>query len=182
MKKLLLPLLLLYVLPAFAQQGETTTGKKKIDWLSFNEMMTKMESQSKKILVFITTDWAGWGKRMDQSTFSDSLIIEMVQRYFFPVKLDAEYKEDIVVRDRTYKFIPNGRRGYHELAAELLNGRMAYPYCVFLDESGNIITTLPGYKEPDELNVVLEYIRTDSYKTMTWDAYQREYFRNRARD
>ena len=33
----------------------------------------------------------------------------------------------------TFKFIPQGNRGYHELAAALLNGKMSYPTVVFME-------------------------------------------------
>ena len=35
----------------------------------------------------------------------------------------------------------------NELAIELLNGRMGYPTIIFLNESEQILQTLPGYKD-----------------------------------
>ena len=36
---------------------------------------------------------------------------------FYPVKFDAEQREDIKVGSKTYSYVGQGRRGYHELAA-----------------------------------------------------------------
>ena len=103
------------------------------------------------------TDWCGWCKRMDATTFKDSLIIEEINANYYAVKFDAEQKEDIVVGDSTYSFVPNGRRGYHQLAAQLMNGRMSYPTYVFLNDQKQVLTAVPGYKVREDMLPILEF-------------------------
>ena len=67
--------------------------------------------------------------------------------------------------------IAQGARGYHELAAALMQGKMSYPTSVFLDENLNIIAPLPGYQTPDRLDPILEFIGGDHYKTSKYEQF-----------
>ena len=159
----LLSLLLLSSI-AFGQKG---------NWISIEEAVAKMQSDSipKKIFVDVYTDWCGWCKRMDATTFSnDSLIAEM-ERMYYLVKLDAEQKEDIIIGDHTYSFVPEGRRGYNQLAAELLQGKMSYPTYVFIDESMKIIQIVPGYKDVASFGKISEFLGDDHFKTTSWEDF-----------
>ena len=108
---------------------------------------------------------------MDATTFSnDSLIAEM-ERMYYLVKLDAEQKEDIIIGDHTYSFVPEGRRGYNQLAAELLQGKMSYPTYVFIDESMKIIQIVPGYKDVASFGKISEFLGDDHFKTTSWEDF-----------
>lgn len=145
----------------------------KGNWISMEEAVQLQETEEhpKKIFVDVYTDWCGWCKRMDASTFSnDSLIAEM-ERMYYLVKLDAEQKDDITIKGHTYKFVPGGRNGYHELAAELLQGSMSYPSYTFISTDTQIIHVLPGYQDVATFGKIAAYIGDDIYLTKTWEEY-----------
>jgi thioredoxin-related protein len=148
----------------------------KIEWLSWEQAVTKMEKEPRKIMVDAYTDWCGWCKRMDATTMVDAGIIKLINEKYYAVKLDGEYKKDIVFKGRTYKFVavPN-QRGYHELPAELMGGKMSYPTLVFLDEKFGIIQPLPGYQEAKSLEPILAFFGTDSYKSTQWETFSANY-------
>lgn len=125
--------------------------------MTFEEALEASEEEPKMWFIDMYTDWCGWCKRMDASTFKDPLIVDYINANYYAVKFDAEQKEDIVVGDSTYSFVANGRRGYHELAAQLMNGKMSYPTYVFLNDKREILTTVPGYKENKDLLPILEF-------------------------
>ena len=147
----------------------------KVQWMSFEEAVEKSKTEPRKLMIDLYTEWCGWCKRMDSDTFEDDFIAEYLNAHYYPVKFDAEYKEDIVFNGKTYKFIKNGRRGYHELAAELANGRLSFPTTVFLDEKQRLIQPLPGYKDPVVFEQIITYFGDDMHKTMPWEKYQRTY-------
>jgi thioredoxin-related protein len=118
-----------------------------IEWLTWEQAVAKMEKEPRLIMVDVYTDWCGWCKRMDATTMEDPSIIQLIKEKYYAVKMDAESKKDITFKGRTYKFIAQGHRGYHELPAELLSGKMSYPTLVFLDKEYAIIQPLPGYQE-----------------------------------
>jgi thioredoxin-related protein len=67
-----------------------------------------------------------------------------------------------------------GRRGVHEVAKELLQGKMSYPTIVFLDEHMNMIQPLPGYREAADMQPILEYLAENAYKNTPWEEWQKK--------
>lgn len=148
----------------------------KIEWLTWDQAVAKMEKEPRKIMVDAYTDWCGWCKRMDATTMQDAAIIKLISEKYYAVKMDGEYKNDIVFKGRTYKFVPvPNQRGYHELPAELMGGKMSYPTLIFLDENFGIIQPLPGYQEAKGLEPILAFFGTNSYRTTKWDTYLANY-------
>lgn len=159
-----------------AQTQSTASVPAKIEWLSWEQAVAKMEKQPRKIMVDAYTDWCGWCKRMDATTMVDPAIAQIINEKFYAVKLDGEHKADITFRGRTYKFVPvPNQRGYHELPAELMGGKMSYPTLVFLDENYGIIQPLAGFQDARTLEPILAYFGSDSYKSITWTTYQASY-------
>ncbi|MEM9649900.1 MAG: thioredoxin, partial [Bacteroidota bacterium] len=72
---------------------------------------------------------------------------------------------------KTFKFIPSGRRGYHEFAAALLQGKMSYPTVVFLDEKLNMLSPVPGYQKAKPFMQIARYFGDNIYKEKDWQAY-----------
>lgn len=143
-----------------------------IQWMTWEDAIKKSDKNPKKIFVDVYTDWCGWCKKMDASTFADPKVTEFINKNFYAVKFNAEQSEDIVYKGNTLKFIPNGRRGYHQLAFSLLDGRLGYPSYVYLDEQQNRITISPGFKPVDAMMKELNYVAGNHYKTITLDQYQ----------
>lgn len=154
---------------------EKNGAQAEIKWLSMEEAMALHEKEPKYWIIDVYTDWCGWCKRMDATTFQDPHIVKEINAHFYAVKLDAEQKEDIVVKDRTYKYVSQGQRGYNELAAELLQGRLSYPTTVYLDKNINIIQPLPGFQSAQDLHPILQYFGTGSYTSTPWEDFKSNY-------
>jgi len=156
-------------------QNATETKKMEIEWLSWEEAISRNEVEPKKIFVDVYTDWCGWCKKMDKSTFKDSKVVESLSDGFYAVKFNAEQRESIEFSGNTFKFKPGGRRGgIHELAVALLDNRMGFPSFVLLDEDMARIMISPGFKQPNDVLRELEYAREEIYKTTSWDDYNKK--------
>jgi len=144
-----------------------------INWISWEEAveLSKTDAKPKKIFVDVYTDWCGWCKKMDQNTFQNPEVSKYMQDDFYMVKMDAEGKEPIVYQGKTFKYVPSGRRGYHELAAALLQGKMSYPTVVFLDESLNMLSPVPGYQQVEPFMQIAKYFGENIYKDKDWQSY-----------
>jgi thioredoxin-related protein len=146
-----------------------------VRWLTFEEATERSKADKRKIFIEVYTDWCGWCKRLDAVTFTDSAVAQYLNENYYPVKFNAESSEEIVFHQKTYALRRQGGRSYHELAVELLNGRLSFPTLVFLDENLNVIQAIAGYQEPDKLFTILNYFGTDSHKTTPWDVYERRF-------
>lgn len=158
-----------------SQQSEVTPAPEAgstIKWYTWEEAIKLAEKSPKKVFVDVYTEWCGWCKKMDKTTFADPMVAAYMNKNFYPVKFDAEQKEAINYKNNVLKYRGDvGRRGIHELAYALLDGRMSYPSYVYLDEAQNRITISPGYKEPPAFYKELKFISEEHYKTSSFDQY-----------
>ena len=82
---------------------------------------------------------------------------------FYMVKFNAESKDDINIKGMTFSFVSSGRRGYHELAVALTQGKLSYPTVVFLDSELNMITPLPGFRTAEPFLQIATFIGNNIY-------------------
>lgn len=144
-----------------------------IKWYTWEEAHELNKTEPKKVFIDLYTDWCGWCKKMDKTTFTDPEVVKYLNAHFYPVKFNAEQKETIVFNDKEFKWMKGGRRGVHELAYALLNGRLGYPAFVMLDESFARILISPGYKVVDQLIQELTFAKEEVYKEMSWQDYMK---------
>lgn len=144
----------------------------EVKWYTIDEAVAANKKNPKKMLVDVYTDWCGWCKVMDKQTFTDPEIIQYVNTNFYPVKFDAEIKETIQFNGKEYNWVSGGRRGYNQLAYELLKGRLGYPSLVYLDEDQSHIRVSPGFKKPEQLMPELKYAAENHYKSVDFNQYQ----------
>lgn len=183
MKKLfILFLLLAVVVPVLGQQPAQPAEKKTpepqagtVKWMTFEEAIERSKTEKRKIFIDVYTDWCGWCKVMDKTTFSEENVAKILNDKFYPVKFNAEQRADVVFAGHTFKFIPSGNSGVHELAAALLKNQLSYPTVVFLDENFAMIQPLPGYQKAPAFHPIIQFIGEDHWKKMKWAEFQSVY-------
>ena len=151
-------------------------AQEKIQWMSIEEAyeLTLTEENPKKIFIDVYTDWCGWCKRMDKATFQNEEVAAYMNEHYYNVKFDAEQKESIEMLGNTFEFVPQGSRGYHELAAALLNGKMSYPTVVFMNAKFEMLSPVPGYQEPIGFMQVARFFGDDIYQEQSWQDYSQQ--------
>jgi thioredoxin-related protein len=142
-----------------------------INWMTWEEAVKAAEKEPRKIFVDCYTDWCGWCKRMDQTTFQDEAVVAFMNKNFYAVKFDAEQKENIKWRNMTFQYVKAGRRGVHQLAYSLLDGKLSYPSFVYLNEKFDRISISKGYKQPEDLKKELEWVAGNHYKNTSFKDY-----------
>ena len=150
-----------------------TLNAQQVDWLTWDDAvaLTKNEGNTKKVFIDVYTDWCGWCKKMDKDTFQNPEVAAYMNANFLMVKMDGEGKEPLDFNGKTFKYVPSGRRGYHELAAALLQGRLSYPTVVFLDQDLKMLSPVPGYQKVEPFLQIARYFGDDIYKTQDWKTY-----------
>lgn len=137
-----------------AQNPENTPAnemdqKESIDWLSYENGLSRMRSESKKVFLNFYADWCHYCKTMDKKTFTDEKVIDYLNRNFVSVRVNSDQNR--------------------KLAANF--NVQGLPMSFFLTEEGDNIGGQPGYIAPDQLLPLLKYISTDSYKTMNFKEF-----------
>jgi thioredoxin-related protein len=167
---------ILFILFAFFYLQLSAQDADAINWLTWEEATAKMEEEPKNMFIDMYTDWCGWCKKMDSSTFKDPEVVKYLNDNYYAVKFNAEQKQPITYQGFEFKFVKNGRRGYHQLAHSMLNGRMGYPAFVYFNQDMERIMISPGFKKVDQILGELEFAKEDKYKTMDL----KEYLKTRA--
>jgi thioredoxin-related protein len=138
----------------------------KIEWLDYNEAINLAKYKPKKIFVDVYTNWCGWCKRMDATSFKDPDIIRYVNQNYYAVKLNAESNKKL-----TY----NGRELNEASLAQDVFGATGFPTTVYLTSDQKLLQPVPGYLDVDMLSKILHFYGEDAYKTTTWENYSMSY-------
>lgn len=149
---------------------ENIADESKIEWLDIEEAAKRAKKKPKKILIDVYTDWCGWCKVMDKKTFSNAEVASYVNKNYYAVKMNAEKRDNIIFADKLYKFNEQGKS--HELAIELMSGRMSYPTTVYLDEKLKVIQAVPGFYEAKDFDALIHYFAENQYKKEKWETYK----------
>src|SRR5271154_6892604 len=107
-----------------AAQAQTETASVKsvrpeegaVKWMTFEQAVEKSKTEKRSIFIDVYTSWCGWCKVMDKNTFNEPIVAKILNEKFYPVKFDAEQTEDVVFNGKTFKFVPYGNKGSHQLA------------------------------------------------------------------
>lgn len=146
-----------------------------LKWYTWDEAIALNKTKPRKIMIDVYTDWCGWCKRMDKTTFADSAVTAYIAANFYPVKFNAEQKGEIKFDGQTFGYTEQeGGRGVHALAYALLDGNMGYPSLVYLNEKNERIMISPGFKEPADMLKELHFAAEEHYTKTTWEKYRAE--------
>ena len=164
-----------FALMAFRPTPVAAPVASPMKWYTWDEAMALNKTKPRKLLIDVYTDWCGWCKRMDKTTFGDSTVSAYIAANFYPIKFNAEQKGEIKFDDKTFGYVQqDGTRGVHTLAYALLDGNMGYPSVVYLNEKNERILISPGYKEPADMLKELHFTAEEHYSKTTWEKYRAE--------
>jgi len=185
MKRVLLALLLLSPMLSFAGGNDkkkaapaaaAATSENEIKWLSLDDAQVAMNKEPRMVWFDVYTDWCGWCKHMDKTTFSNPNVIKYMNEHFYAVKLDAEQKTDIRFQGKMFNAAnPPQNRTPHPFATQLLQGQMSYPTSVVMDLNFQNPQIIPGYQDVKTMEMVLKYFGEGIFKKTPWAVYSAEF-------
>ncbi len=174
MKQLLYITFLLLPFVAFSQDKAA-----KIQWVTIEEAQELVKKKPKKILVDVYTKWCGPCKMMMRNTFTNPTIIDYINKHYYAVKFNAEGNDTVTFKGHTFtnpKYDPakaHTRNATHQFtqAIAAVNGRIAYPTLLWLDEDLNLLTPVQGYLKPPQIEPILNWFGSNTYLTVKYDEY-----------
>lgn len=129
---------------------------------TFEEAEKLCKENPKPFVVFIQTSWCQYCKMMENSTFKNSEVTNLLNTDFYFISLDAESKTAIHFNNHVFQFKPNGQNtGIHELATALatINSQVVYPTVTILQTDFSIVFQKHSFLNAKELLVVLKKIK-----------------------
>ncbi|MBL4658202.1 MAG: DUF255 domain-containing protein [Flavobacteriales bacterium] len=154
----------------------------QVNWVTIDKAQELSKKEPRKILVDVYTKWCGPCKMMTRYTFNDKWTSDYINANYYAVKFDAEGPDSCHFKGKTFKnpaYVKDkrGRNGTHQLTQAIapVNGRIAYPTIVFIDEDLNLITPIQGFQKPDQFEPMLKFIGEDKYKTEKWEEYMKTF-------
>jgi thioredoxin-related protein len=140
-------------------------GEGHLRWNDLDRALSEAKKANKPVLVDVVTDWCGWCRRMDKTTYGDPGVRDYIARQFVPARINAE--DD--AKRASYK---GESTTYREFADGFRINR--YPTTLFLAPDGQLITQVPGYVKPGTFLTVLRFVAEGAYRTQSWDDFARE--------
>ena len=125
----------------------------------FSEVDSLMLEEERPIAVFLHATWCKYCRNMEQTTFQNKEVIQVLNEKYYFISFDGEHKESVLFRNRWFKYIPNGRNtGTHELAIALatIDRSLVYPSFVVLNSDYEIIFQYGAFLESVAMKKILE--------------------------
>jgi thioredoxin-related protein len=163
---------------SFTSRTESTG----VNWMTIEEAIEAQSKNPRPIMIDVYTKWCGPCKMMSNNTFTDSRVIEYLNKNYYCVKFDAESPDTVsfqnqVLTNPDYKPNTPGRNGVHEFA-RMLN-ISSYPTLFFMDEKAMGLGPIVGYRTPAQLETFLHFFAEKHYlKVRTqeeWIEYEKNF-------
>jgi thioredoxin-related protein len=166
--------IVLCTLPA-SLPAQNASNPETVKWYTIQQAIELNKKSPRKIIIDVYTDWCGWCKEMDKKTFSHPVISKYLNDNFYPVKFNAESSDPVSFGGKTFVNEGGGSRSTHQFAVALLQGKMSYPSIAYMNEKMELLTSVPGYLAPKDIEPILNYFISDKYKAVSFEEFQKSF-------
>ncbi len=129
-------------------------------WHSFEEALAIAYTTDRPVLVDIWAPWCGWCHKMKKDVYP--ALASDLRNKFVMTRLNRDN------HNKVYSY--RGKKLTSFELAQQLNAE-SVPTIVFLTSSGDYLMHLSGFREVQELQPVLEYIATESYRNQPFQTF-----------
>lgn len=133
----------------------------KINWITFEQLEDSLKVNPKKVFIDFYADWCKLCKEMQKNVFTETEVIETLNKEYYSVRMNVESSDTIVFGGQTYVNERLERRNpVHQiplLMATQQDKPFSLPAMIFLDE--NFIATERYFQYIDKESFV-EILKT----------------------
>ena len=127
----------------------------------FEEIENLQKQVVKPVFVFTYTNWCTYCAAMKIKVFNDSKVVELLNKHFYFIWLNAEEERKIIFNKQQFNYKPSGiKTGTHQLAAELatIDEELTFPSFCILNPANEIIYQKRDFTSAKELAIILSKI------------------------
>lgn len=133
--------------------------------ININAIVSGAKKTDKHTLIFLHKTDCGYCDSMIIFTLDDDAVRDLIEKEFIFVDINISDKDSV-----TYK----GFKGSGREFAKLL-GYDFYPSTVFIDTKNEVVFGVPGKQEENDFFIILNYVKSKSYKKMDLQSYSNTY-------
>jgi thioredoxin-related protein len=156
-------LFVFFPLVCLTQSVIAQVNEDPLRWYQWDEGILKAYNTKKFMLVDVYTDWCGWCQKMDQGTYANSTVQELLVKSFIPVRFNAESEDLITIGTTRYTQI--------EWAKKI--GIKVYPTILVYDEQLQLVAQGNYFTAPEFVQF-LKYIQGKYYKLCSFEDYMQK--------
>ena len=158
-------------------EAETEENLGLINWISLEKAEELNKTQPRPILLDFYTDWCGWCKHMNKTTYSNPNLAAYINERFYAVRFDGETKDTVSWQGKQYVNNGTGKRPPHDFAKEFMEGKMSYPTTVFMSADYKIKYRVPGYLDSKKIEPFLVYFVEHIFGSTTYNDFSKSWDR-----
>lgn len=128
---------------------------------SLTDAQKLAKDNNKKVLVDVYTVWCGYCRKMAAETYPTPKVKNVVDDYFYTVRLNAESDRKIIYNGETFTEA--------ELASAF--GVSSFPTTLFIDTNGEPLGIQPGYMDANIFSQLLGFIGSNAFKTQSFEDF-----------
>ncbi len=122
------------VLPPAISAKENNKDKVSISWQPWSDdVFARAKAENKLVILDLHAVWCHWCHVMDEKTYGDAQVAQLIQKHFIPISVDQDSRPDLSNRYEDY----------------------GWPATVIFNSSGKECKILSGYMPPDEFLPIL---------------------------
>lgn len=130
-------------------ESQKTEINSDIDWKGYLQGLEVAKDAKKPVFLYFHAEWCTYCKKLKQTTFKNSAVLEYLKNNFISIKVDTDKKREL---------------------AKQWNVK-GLPTLWFLESDNSKISSIPGYVDEKHFLSILKYIHTKSYDEMSFPEF-----------
>ncbi len=133
--------------------------------INLDKAAIETKKTNKSPLVYLHRTGCPYCEKLEEFTFDDDDVHDYIEENFNFIVINVSYTEDVII----YK---NEKMAPRAFAIKM--GYNFFPSVLFLNDSAELEHASVGYIEEKDFLLVLKYMKTNAYKTMSVDEYKKK--------
>lgn len=130
-------------------------------WQDFADAYPLAIAQNKHLIVNFYSTGCYWCRKMDNDTFEDSTVVKRLEEGFVGAKVNIGSSRKVEWKGQTIT--------EHDLSRQF--AVRGVPVTAFVDTTGKIVGSVPGYIAPNNLLPMLKYVEGSWYNELSFQEF-----------